>query len=46
LGKDYLGEFAIPLDEIFANGQTAQEVSHGLRIAGSLAKILSQNGTI
>jgi len=29
LGKDYLGEFAIPLDEIFANGRTAQEVSHG-----------------
>ena len=27
-GKDYLGEFAIPLDEIFANGQTVQEVSH------------------
>lgn len=25
-GKDYLGEFAIPLDEIFANGQTAQPV--------------------
>lgn len=24
-GKDYLGEFAIPLDEIFANGQTKQE---------------------
>ena len=27
-GKDYLGEFAIPLDEIFANQQTAQEVRH------------------
>lgn len=26
-GKDYLGEFALPLDEIFANGKPAQEVS-------------------
>ena len=25
--KDYMGEFALPLDEIFANGKTVQEVS-------------------
>ena len=26
-GKDYLGEFDVVLEEIFANGQTMQEVS-------------------
>ena len=31
-GKDYLGEFALPLDEIFANGQTKQEVSKATTI--------------
>lgn len=35
-GKDYLGEFAIPLDEIFANQQTAQEVSLQSRVYGEL----------
>ena len=27
-GKDYLGEFALPLDEIFANGKITQEVRY------------------
>ena len=31
-GKDYLGEFALPLDEIFVNGKPAQEVSIATRV--------------
>ena len=34
-GKDYLGEFALPLDEIFSNGKTVQEVSVQLKAKGS-----------
>lgn len=26
-GKDYLGEFDVPLEDIFANGHAAQEVN-------------------
>lgn len=26
IGKDYLGEFAIPIEDIFANGETVQQV--------------------
>ena len=44
-GKDYLGEFAIPLDEIFANGQTAQEVSRFREPKEVATDITSQNGT-
>lgn len=29
-GKDYMGEFDIALDELFADGQTDQEVSQTL----------------
>lgn len=34
-GKDYMGEFALPLDEIFANGKTVQEVSVQLKAKSS-----------
>ena len=27
-GKDYLGEFDVVVEDIFANGQTVQEVSY------------------
>ena len=27
LGKDYLGEFAVPVEDIFANGEVVQAVS-------------------
>lgn len=27
-GKDYLGEFDVALEDIFANGQVVQEVTH------------------
>lgn len=27
VGKDYLGEFAVPIEDIFTNGETVQEVS-------------------
>ena len=36
-GKDYLGEFDVVVEEIFANGQTVQEVSNVRAAAGLLA---------
>ena len=45
-GKDYLGEFALPLDEIFANGQTKQEVRTAIMAEDSLANIHSHDGTL
>ena len=45
-GKQYLGEFAIPLDEIFAIGQTNQEVSEAMEFVEVLTEVVSQNGTL
>ena len=30
-GKDYMGEFDVAIEDIFANGQVAQEASYNLR---------------
>jgi hypothetical protein len=36
-GKDYMGEFDVPIEDIFANGQATQEV--GLAISFSEVKL-------
>ena len=44
-GKDYLGEFSLPLDEIFVNGKAAQEVSRGQHRERQQTNICSHDGT-
>lgn len=36
-GKDYMGEFDVALEDIFANGQTAQEASPPLAPTPAIA---------
>lgn len=36
-GKDYLGEFDVALEDIFANGQTTQEASKVTHLDGKVA---------
>ena len=37
VGKDYLGEFAVPIEDVFANGETVQQVSR--RVGSLVAKL-------
>ena len=39
VGKDYLGEFAIPIEDIFANGETVQQVGEKDTIGWRLVDI-------
>ena len=36
VGKDYLGEFAVPIEDIFANGETTQQVGQHMDGKGLL----------
>ena len=44
-GKDYLGEFDVALEDIFANGETSQKVSCEDKDIDFVAYLNSQNGT-
>ena len=44
-GKDYLGEFDVALEDIFANGEVTQEVKPSCISVDLAADVDSQNGT-